>query len=194
MIRSGILALVIVGSLSGAANAQIPNITVYGDSNFSFQPHCGPLGTTYELVVVLHNANAVVSAVDFTIHYPPIFYWIFDQIGDASYTGTDKTVVTIGNSQGGMAMAWHACCMPDGMQGSIVLIRPVVIWGPCDCNAFGGYVVSVGGYTPLGKTEPSFISYPDFQEHTALGMDMWICPGSMPVESATWGKVKALYR
>ena len=196
MIRSGLLALAAAGFLASAANAQIPNVSVLASSDIFYEMHCGAPGTLSELVIVLNNANSVVSAVDFTINYPTAIFFLYDQISDASYTGTDKTIVTIGNSQSGMAMAWHACCMPDGSQGSIVLIRPVVLWSPnCDCdNHFGGYPVTVGGYAPLGKTEPSYISYPDFVEHTALGLDMFICPGSLPVESATWGKVKALYR
>jgi len=186
--RSILLTFAFVSALSVPAFAQVPIVRIYEDQSYSPFFHCGPQGTLHEFIVVLHNVDDVVSAVDFSIQYPASMIFLGDQLPDGGYFNNE--VILLGSSPTGVAVAWHSCCMTDASQGLVVL-RPLIMWtGNCDC----AQALVVGGYTPLGKTQPSFVRFADFTEHPALGSaSPWIqC--SVPVEPTTWGKVKSLYR
>jgi hypothetical protein len=169
-------------------------VQVFADPEFTQTRFtCGTPGTIGEINVVLHNANFIVAGVDFSIDYPSGLTWLGDVVPDAGFISNE--VVMAGNSPTGIAIAWHPCCSQDGSQGPIVLLRARYIWGQCDCSSMSqpdGFVV--GGYTPLGKTQPTLVRLDDFQEFPAVGMTSPLCGGPLPVESTTWGRVKALYR
>ena len=187
-LRSILSASVLTGLLSVPAFAQVPYVKIYSELNSDFY-HCGQAGTFQELIVVLHNVDDVVSAIDFSVQYPPSMVWLFDLLPDARYVNNE--VITIGNSPTGVAVAWHSCCMQDASQGLVVL-RPVVLWrGNCNCAP-----IIVGGYGPLGKTQPSYIRASDFSEHAAVGGTTNYNPDfcDIAVEPTTWGRVKSLYR
>lgn len=185
---AGVLAVALAGLMAGSAMAQVPNVQVYFDASWSqTQANCpgGPTGP-FELYVVMNNWNMNVSAVDFSISYPPALAWIGDILPDAN------TMAIIGASPTGVLVGWGGCCTPDGFS-PILALKPFVQWGPCDC-AGGPQAIVVGGYTPLGKTTPTAVRVEDFSEHAGVGMTSLICPGAIAVQSSTWGGVKALYR
>jgi len=184
---AGVLAVAMVGVLAGSAMAQVPNIQVYFDpAHTQAQATCGSQGSPQTLYVVMNNWNMNVTGVDFSIAYPPSTIWLLDNLPDPS------TQTSIGASPGGIAIAYANCCYLNGFVNNEVLL-PLILWGPCDCNA-GPQPLVVGGYTPLGKTQPSAVRKEDFQEFSGLGMTSLICAGAIATEPTTWGQVKALYR
>lgn len=189
--RSTVLVLALVLSVAASAVAQIPTVQVFTDPALQ-EPfyRCGTLNTTAELFVVVTGADFVVSAVDFHIEYPPSVTWLADFAPDANYFQNEW--VTIGNSPTGIAIAWANCCMTDGSEGPFVVMRALVHWsGPCTCTPF-----VVGGYEPLGKTQPTLVRNGDFTEFDAAGLATYYNPAicDLAVEQSTWGKVKSLYR
>jgi hypothetical protein len=188
---AGVLAVALAGLVAGSAMAQVPNVQVYFDASWTqTQANCpgGPTGP-FELYVVANNWNMNVSALDFSISYPPALAWIGDIIPDPSIESS------IGFSPTGVIVGWGGCCIPDGFL-PILLLKPFVQWGPCDCADLSSnpQAIVVGGYTPLGKTTPTAVRLEDFSEHAGVGMTSLICPGPIAVQSSTWGGVKALYR
>jgi hypothetical protein len=116
-----------------------------------------------------------------------------DELPDPAYLNNE--VVKIGSSPTGVAVAWHPCCMQDAKPGHpLIVLRVLVLWGVNDYDIC--LPLAVGGYTPLGKTLPSVIQYPDLTEHSVHPLTSLInyefCVS--PVDQTTWGKVKALYR
>jgi hypothetical protein len=73
------------------------------------------------------------------------------------------------------------------------VLRPLVLWGPCDCLN-GQQPLVVHGYTPLGQADPSAVRRDDFQQFFGIGMTSLVCPNPIATEQSTWGQVKALYR
>lgn len=188
---AGVLAVALTGVFVGSAIAQVPNVQVYFDPNFTqtqaMCPATPPFaGPPVELYVVMNNWNMNVTGVDFSISYPPALVWLGDNLPDP------LTSVSIGNSPTGIAVAYANCCAQNGFQ-AIEVLRPIVLWGNCDCN-HGPQPVVVGGYAPLGKTQPSAVRKEDFTEFSGVGMTSLICPGPIATEQSTWGQVKALYR
>jgi hypothetical protein len=188
---AGVLAVALIGVIAGSAMAQVPNVQVYFDAALTqTQAQCPGTppfsGPPVNLYVVMNNWNFSITGVDFSISYPPALTWVGDVLPDP------LTQVAIGSSPTGIAIAYANCCPLDGFQASLVLM-PQVIWGVCDC-AQGPEALVVGGYTPLGKTQPTAINKADFSEHNGVGMTSLICPGPIATQPSTWGQVKALYR
>jgi hypothetical protein len=182
-----VIAIAVIGVIVGSVAAQVPTVQVYFDaSHTQTQVSCGSTGSLTTLYVVMDNWNMNITGVDFSISYPPTLTWLADVLPDPS------TSVSIGQSPGGIAIAYANCCYLDGTQ-SVEVLLPLVLWGPCDCNQ-GPQPVVVGGYTPLGKTQPTAIRKEDFEQFSGIGMTSLICSSSFAVEPSTWGKVKALYR
>ncbi len=188
---AGVLAVALAGVMAGSAIAQVPNVQVYFDAaHTQTQTQCpggAPFsGPPVELYVVMNNWNMNITGVDFSISYPPALQWLGDNLPDP------LTSILIGASPTGVAVAYANCCAQDGFQ-AVEVLRPLVLWGVCDCNQ-GPQPIVVGGYTPLGKTSPSAVRKEDFQEFSGVGMTSLICPGFIATEQSTWGQVKALYR
>lgn len=186
---AGVLAVALTGVLVGSAMAQVPNIQVYFDTAHTETQAqtCGPVGQPTNLYVVMNNWNMNVTGVDFSINYSSGLIWLGDNLPDP------LTQTMIGQSPTGIAIAYANCCFLTAGDNPEVLI-PLVLWSPnCTCSG-GPLAVVVGGYTPLGKTQPSAIRKEDFQEFSGLGMTSLICPGAIATEPSTWGQVKALYR
>lgn len=185
---AGVLAVALVGVIAGSAMAQVPNIQVYFDPGHSqAQATCGPAGTPTTLYVVMNNWNMNVTGVDFSINYSSGLIWAADNLPDP------LTQTSIGASPTGIAIAYANCCyLAAGTNPEVLL--PLVVWSPACTCAGPPLAVVVGGYTPLGKTQPTAVRKEDFQEFGGLGMTSLICPGEIATEPSTWGQVKALYR
>lgn len=181
---AGVLAVALAGAMAVSASAQVPNVQVYFDPAYSnTQTNCMPAGpdTWY---VVMNNWNMFVAGVDFSVIYPPAVFWTGDALPDPA------TMASLGNSPTGVAVAWN---LPQNGFGPLLALKLNVFWGMCDCNA-GPQPVRVGGYTPFGKTEPSAVQWPLYNEVSGIGMTSLICPGAIATDNKTWGGVKALYR
>jgi hypothetical protein len=193
---AGVLAVALAGVMAGSAIAQVPNVQVYFDPGFSeTQASCpgGPPGTVLaNLYVVMNNWNMNVTGVDFSIQYPPALSWLSDlPLPDP------LTMVNIGASPTGIAIAWANCCTQNGFLPILALV-PLVVWGECDC-AQGPQPLVVRGFLqgtglPGEKPGPTAIRREDFVEFAGLGMTSLICPGQIATEQSTWGQVKSLYR
>ncbi len=171
-----------------SATAQVPNIQVYFDSEHSqTETACGGAGTLTTLYVVMNNWNMNITGVDFSVSYPSSLIWLADILPDPS------TSVAIGQSTTGIAIAYANCCYLNGSVSQEV-VQVLALWSPwCDCR-FGPMPVVVGGYTPLGKTQPTAIRKEDFKQFSGIGMTSLTCYVPHAVEPSTWGQVKALYR
>jgi len=192
---AGVLALALAGVMVGSAVAQVPNVQVYFDPNFTqTQAQCPvpPPANPVELYVVMNNWNMLVGAVDFRVNYPPSLIWLADIVPDA-YSST------IGFSPTGVAVAWNIAQFGFA---PLLALKPFVMWGVCDC-ADGPQAIVVDGYGPydgLGnpvpgaKVVPTATRWGDFELFNGVGMTSLICPGIIATESATWGEIKALYR
>jgi hypothetical protein len=187
---AGVLAVALIGVIAGSAMAQVPNVQVYFDGAYTqTQRNCPdypPFSTPDSLYVVMNNWNMNITGVDFSISYPGALVWLSDNVPDPGVS------ILIGQSPTGVAVAWANCCAPDGFT-PVLALKPIVLWGVCDCLQ-GPQAIVVGGYTPLGKTTPTAIRKEDFSEHAGVGMTSLICPGFIAVQPSTWGQVKALYR
>jgi len=184
---AGVLAVVLGGILAGSAMAQVPYVQLYFDSEHTqTRTPCGSIGNLTTLYVVMKNWNMNVTGVDFSVNYSPSLIWVADVLPDPS------TSISIGQTPTGIAIAYANCCYLNGSVDQEVL-QVLAVWGPCDC-AIGPYAVVIGGYTPLGKTQPTAIRKEDFQEFAGVGMTSIICDNAFAIEPSTWGKVKALYR
>jgi len=184
---AGVLAVALAGVMAGSAIAQVPNVQVYFDPNYTqTQAQCGTPGSPTQLYVVMNNWNMNVTGVDFSISYPPALVWIVDALPLPEFMSV------IGDSPTGVAVAWANTWEPSGFQ-PILALKPLVIWGACDCNQ-GPQPLVVGGYTPANKLVPTAIRREDFAEFSGLGMTSLVCPGFIATEQSTWGQVKALYR
>jgi hypothetical protein len=182
-----VIAIALIGVIVGSAAAQVPTVQVYFDaSHTQALASCGPTDRLTTLYVVMNNWNMNITGVDFSISYPPALIFLADTLPDPS------TQTMIGQSPTGIAIAYANCCYLNGAQ-SVEILQPLVLWGPCDCNQ-GPQPVIVGGYAPLGKTQPTAIRKEDFQQFSGIGMTSLICAADFAVEPSTWGKVKALYR
>jgi hypothetical protein len=188
---AGVLAVTLAGCMAGAAVAQVPYVQVYFDDALNeTQSPCmnqpGGSGPPVALHVVYVNWNMNMAEVEFSIAYPPALIWIADQLTDPD------TQASLGSSPGGVAIATANCCPFNGFAPAEVL-RPIVLWGNCDCNQ-GPQPLVVGGYTPFGETQPTAVRKEDFEQFHGIGMTSLICPGPIATEQSTWGQVKALYR
>ncbi|HET6462296.1 MAG TPA: hypothetical protein VFH33_00725 [Candidatus Krumholzibacteria bacterium] len=183
-----VLVIALVGVVAVSATAQVPNIQVYFDpSHTQTQQLCGSFGSPVTLYVVMNSWNMNITGVDFSINYSSALIWLVDNLPDP------LTQVSIGQSPTGIAIAYANCCYLNGQQ-SVEVLLPLVLWSPsCDCYNTP-YAVVVGGYTPLGKTQPTAIRKEDFQQFSGVGMTSLICDTAFAVEPSTWGQVKALYR
>lgn len=180
------LAAVLAVALAGVvatANAQVPNVQVYFDPNYSHtQTDCKALGTPDQWYVVMNNWNMWVLAVDFSISYPPAVYFQSDV--------PPAGVLFLGNSPTGIALTWS---LPQNGFNPMLALTLNVLWLQCDC-AMGPQPVRVNGYTPFAKANPTAIRWPDGAELPGVGMTSLICAGLIATDSKTWGGVKALYR
>jgi hypothetical protein len=182
MLRSAI-ALALITAFCVPASAQVPSVKVYTDNQLiDPEYHCGAPNSIAELFVVARNVDFQMSAIDFSVQFPPSMIWLGDFVPEGA--------VVIGNSRDGIAIAWGTCCMLDP-GASLLVLRPFVLWiGGCTCMQ----AINVGGYTPSGKTAPTMVRYPEFIEVSALGEPSHLAACEIATRQSTWGRVKALYR
>jgi len=187
---AGVLAIAFVGLMAAGATAQVPFFQVYFDdnSNGSYgetQSNCGLANTEKSTYLVLLNANSFVSAVDYIVHFPPGLMFLND-----SYPDVPGGSLNLGDSFQGNAVSYG---FPRNGFDPMLVVTINTLWTTaCDCAEGVAQPLVVGPYP--GKTSPSYVRFPDFQEFPAVGMTSLICPGPVATETTTWGGIKALYR
>jgi hypothetical protein len=181
------------------SRAQIPIIQVYFSGNPVLNTYvdthefCKPPGTQQDLYVVLRNWNMWVSAVEFSIDYPPALF--------VAYDASPPNTLTIGRSVaeggfGGIAIAWQ---YPQSGSTALLALTVQVFWtSSCDCYGTP-QPVWVRGYQYAnigngGHANPRAVRWPDFAEIDGVGMMSLVCPDPPATAQTTWGRVKALYR
>ena len=169
------------------AMAQVPNVQVYFDAaHTQTQTQCGPSGNLTTLYVVMNNWNMNVVGVDFSVNYPPSLIWVADVLPNPSSS------TSVGQSPTGIAITYASCCYLSGFVNNEVL-QITASWASCECGGETQPVV-VGGYTPLGKTQPTAIRREDHVTFGGVGMVSLIWCAPVATQPSTWGRVKELYR
>jgi len=178
-----VIGLVLMAMASAPVLAQTPIVQVYFDDQFTAASDCppGPIGTVVDtLYVYAQNFNMFMSAIDFSVSYPPQVSWLAD-------TPMNNGLM-VGNTPGGAAIAWS---LPQNGFAPVQVCRVLVTW-QCDaCIGNEDAEIVVGPY--FNQTEVRATRWPDNVLFTAIGMRSLIC-ATVPVESTSWGKVKALYQ
>lgn len=187
---AGVLAVALAGLIAVSANAQVPNVQVYFDSDYNeTQSGCMPVNTIQDLYVVANNYNMWVLGVDCTIMYPPALFWMVDNLPLPF-----PNMNSIGSTPLGIGVSW---ALPQNGFAPLLVVVPRVLWLECDCQVgppVNPQSIVVTGYQPLGKPNPTAVRWPDYFEVPGVGMTSLICPGAIATESKTWGEIKALYR
>jgi hypothetical protein len=193
--------------LFAASNAasQVPHVQVFLEGDPSTNTYsrteevCKPPGTIQDAFVVFQSFGMFIWAVEFSIDYPPALLHAEDVYPpDALTIGTSNA----NNGTGGIAIAWFN---PQNAFDPFLALRVRLIWtSNCFCGGSGGgtQVMRVRGYQYQlalnnngGQLHPRVVRWPDFAEIEGVGLDSYICSTrSVPVETTTWGRVKALYR
>jgi len=194
---AAVIAACLVGLMAVGVMAQVPNVQIYFDPNYTQTAmDCQPAGTNQDLFVVMNNFNAYVQAVDFSVDYPgypggPLFLAGEDAPPGSAVIGTSPS----GGADMGIAVGFDL-----RRNGSLPVLALTVhtFWtAECDCGQ-GPYPIVVRGYQYqdllYGKQQPQAIQWPDYVPIDGVGMTSLICPQGVGVEESTWGGVKALYR
>jgi hypothetical protein len=194
---AGVLVAAVLGCLAGGAVAEpVPYFQVYFDdaSNGSFgetSANCGQVGHPVYLYVVARNFESWLSAVEFKVDFPEgIMY-----VGETIAPPTQGTILSIGNSNIGLAVSTSLPRSGFGEPGVLITTIFAIWTGDCYCQ-LGPSPIVVGPYPypDPGKTHPSGVRWPDLVEIPAVGMTSLLCPGVVPTQESTWGGIKALYR
>ncbi len=169
------------------AMAQVPNVQVYFDAaHTQTQKVCGPTGSLTTLYVVMNHFNMNVIGVDFSVTHGSSLVWLADVLPNPSSS------TSVGQSPTGIAITYAGCCFLNGFLNPEVL-QVTMSWASCECGSETQPVV-VGGYTPLGKTQPSAIRREDLVTFSGVGMTSLIWCAPVATQPSTWGRVKELYR
>ncbi len=173
-----VLALAVMGMMAQTVSAQVPFVQVYFDDLAHTSKDCPGAGTLDTLLVVAHNFNIWMTAIEYSIQYPPSLTWL----GDIS-----PSPVNLGNTPSGVATAFPT---PLNAFQPVLVMQVLVNW---ECTTCGGTpeAVIVGPHPGSGFLRAT--RYPDNATVIGVGMTSLVCPGTVPVQETTWGQVKALY-
>jgi hypothetical protein len=121
----------------------------------------------------------LMRSIEYRVDYP-VELLFFGDIVDSSYQ-------VVGDSQDGIVIIFPT---PLNAFETVVLQKAEFVWMCSACESIAIPVVVVP-HPSSGKIRA--ISWPDSEEVEAVGMTAIVCP-TIPVESSTWGHIKALYR
>jgi hypothetical protein len=180
--------IVVVMAILGVprpGTAQVPYIQIYFDENLQWDfagqcPNTDPGEVVERIYIAAHNFNIFMSSIEYRVEYPPELPWVDDVVDPAyQYTGDSPTGIVI--------------TFPEPVDGSrtVLLERAMIVWYCRLCITDLDIQVVVVPHPTSGKVRA--ISWPDGEVVEGVGMRSLICP-TLPVESSTWGEVKALYR
>jgi hypothetical protein len=180
--RTAFVALLIL-ALGQVAMAQTPYFQIYfDDAHTAAASDCpaAPAGTVIDTVhVVAHNFNNFFIATEFAIDYSAKLTWLGDIPGGN---------LVIGQSPIGISMSWQ---IPVSGFAPVRVMSAAVLWMCSGCAGSENTPVIV---IPNPETDVlAFVSWPGIQAIPTVGMTSLIC-ATVPVESTSWGQIKALYR
>jgi hypothetical protein len=175
-----VLAAALLSVTAVGAFAQIPFIQWYFDVNMTqTSADCVPgLQNQFGHIVAV-NFNVFLSSVEYSVVYPPTVGWVAD-------LGVNVNQLNIGSSPTGMSSAW---VLPLNTFSPTPILRVLYNW-VCPDGCYGIQAIEVTD-SPNGAI--SYVRFGDNARFTAIGMVSLACPGPIPTEETSWGKVKALY-
>jgi hypothetical protein len=175
-----VLTVAFVSMWAYAATAQIPHVVVFFDEHWTQTTEvCPGAGVFDTLYVVAINFDMWMSAIEYSIDYPPSVSWFAD---------VPNSPLNIGNTPGGVATTWN---LPQNAFAPLGVMNVIVEWNFNDCGP-----PNAGNYITV-KPHPvtTFLRaarWPDNVLFEGIGLASVVCP-VVPVEEKTWGGVKALY-
>ena len=170
------------------AQAQLPTVQPYWTGGQVILPEC-PLGGDEpftnpmlgEFYVIAHNWNMFMTAIEYSIVYPPQVMFPTDLPADPSW-------LVLGASQIGISISMPT---PFNTFGDRLLETVRFIWNCSECEV-PNIEFKLEGHPDSGSY-PLIRAVDRFgDEHYGQGTSLWIC-FTTPVEETTWGGIKALY-
>jgi len=189
------LAMLLLTTIAGNANAQTPYMQVYFDPGLTYMwENCppAPIGTVVgTMYVVAHDFGAWLSGIEFRIDYPPQLLWLGDTI--------DTGHLSIGNTRDGIGITFP---QPLDAFSSALIVSISFLWMCQDCNSPDiNSVVCFNVFPGSGCLRA--VRWPDLKVICGQSGTAIICPVCgghrpcdqlpVPVEQTTWGGIKALY-
>jgi len=187
MTRVAALAVLAVVTLyatwPSTAGAQVPTLKVYFyNSQDNICLYCDPYhpGPDYDFTLsfVLVGANAWVTAIEFSVDYA----W------STWHGDVHNATLVLGTSPDGVAMTWST---PQEGHNPL-LVMQANITHHAFCSAEEKDVATVRPHGVTGQLRA--IRWPENQPLDLTGGVATMCGRPVPVETSTWGRVKALYR
>ena len=176
------LATVTLG-LPQTTVGQVPYVQIYFDEGLQRThenscPFSAPGTIDGDLYVAAHNFSMFMSSIEYSVDYPPEIGFLGDVI-DSSYE-------VVGDSHTGILISFPT---PLDAFETVLLQKVRFVWWCALCESQAIPIVVVP-HPASGKIRA--ISWPESDEVEAVGMTAIVCP-TIPVESTTWGHIKALY-
>jgi hypothetical protein len=174
-----VLTVAFVSMWAYAATAQTPHVVVFFDEHWTQTTEvCQGAGVFDTLFVVAVNFDMWMSAIEYSVDYPPSVNWFAD---------VPNTPLNIGNTPGGVASTWS---LPQNAFAPLGVMNVVVQWTCDDCSLNQGDEITVRPHPLTGFIRAA--RWPDNVLFEGVGLTSLVCP-VVPVEEKTWGGVKALY-
>ena len=177
-----VLAVAVLGFTAYTADAQVANVQVYFDANFTqTQAICGGVGIPQDLFVVANNFGMFMSAIEYKVVLPPSLFYIAE---------VTTAPVIVGNALAGVAMSW---AVPQDAFGALGVSRIIATWQCNDCafDLVADEPIVVVPHPISGLVRA--VRWPDNTLFNAFGLTSIVCADVVPTEETNWGKVKALY-
>ena len=180
-----VLAAAFISSAAFNASAQVPNLTLYFDTGAGFNSQTkdcpnGTPGTVLDAVqVVLNNANAWLTSVEYSIAFPPSMSYAF---------ANSSATLAIGNPVSGHTLGWN---LPQNAFSPFVVSEVNFLWNCDGCNPPNDEPVTVVANGDTGFLR--MVAWPDNNVIDLVGSTSLVCPGAIPVQEKTWGSIKSLY-
>jgi hypothetical protein len=174
-----VLAVAFLSISAVGAFAQIPFVQWYFDANLTqTSADCSGQPAQFGYVVAV-NFNVFLSSVEYQISYPPSMLWVAD-------LSVNTNQLNIGSTPLSVASVW---ALPLNTFQPTPIMRVLYDWN-CPDGCYGIQPVEVG---PHQTGRLSYVRFGDNARFDAIGMVSLVCPGPIPTEETSWGRVKALY-
>jgi len=176
-----ILTAIYATGTFGSADAQVPYVQIYFDSNLhQTTTRCTENAAYDTLHVVAHNMNADISSIEYRIHYTE--WTVF--LGDLLPPGA----ASVGDSNQGIRISYSS---PLSVFAPAVVQSVRIGWACNEECPLYDYGLIVQPHPESGKVVAHrWLGGTDIE---AVGMASLLC-GSVDTEERTWGRIKALYR
>lgn len=158
-----------------AASAQTPIVQVVFDEGLNAQTKVCQMGSIDSLHVVARNFNIWMVGIEFAIQYPSGI----SMLGEKVYSD-----LKIGSTPMGISLVWQT------PQNAFVPVKLMTVTYVCNV-CYPDSPIDVVPHYQSGYVRAT--RYPDNEFVYGMGWRSIFCPYEIPVETTTWGSVKALY-